>query len=77
LPGFKAKVALAAIKNDKTLAELAEQPAVWRYCPSVVHRRIGPLRDDLWDVLHGLQVNRKRVRRLMRLMGIRALYPAR
>ena len=30
------------------------------------------LRDDLWDV-HGLQVNRKRVRRLMRLMGIRAL----
>ncbi len=32
------------------------------------------LRDDLWDV-HGLQVNRKRVQRLMRLMGIRALYP--
>ena len=25
LPGFKAKVALAAIKGDKTLAELAEQ----------------------------------------------------
>ncbi len=25
LPGFKAKVALAAIKSDKTLAELAEQ----------------------------------------------------
>ncbi len=25
LQGFKAKVALAAIKNDKTLAELAEQ----------------------------------------------------
>ncbi|MBS4098871.1 MAG: transposase, partial [Sulfuricella sp.] len=24
-PGFKAKVALAAIKGDKTLAELAEQ----------------------------------------------------
>jgi len=32
------------------------------------------LRDDLWDV-HGLQVNRKRVQRLMRMMGIRALYP--
>jgi len=32
------------------------------------------LRDDLWDV-HGMQVNRKRVQRLMRLMGIRALYP--
>lgn len=32
------------------------------------------LRDDLWDE-HGLQVNRKRVRRLMKLMGIRALYP--
>jgi putative transposase len=32
------------------------------------------LRDDLWDV-HGLQVNRKRVQRLMRLMGIRALHP--
>lgn len=29
---------------------------------------------DLWDV-HGLHVNRKRVQRLMRLMGIRALYP--
>jgi len=25
LPGFKAKVALAAIKGDKTLAELADQ----------------------------------------------------
>ncbi|MCP4993452.1 MAG: helix-turn-helix domain-containing protein, partial [Gammaproteobacteria bacterium] len=25
LPGFKAKVALAAIKGDKTLAELTEQ----------------------------------------------------
>jgi transposase len=25
LPGFKAKVALAAIKGDKTLAELAQQ----------------------------------------------------
>ncbi len=32
------------------------------------------LRDDLWDA-HGKQVNRKRVQRLMRLMGIRALYP--
>jgi len=33
-----------------------------------------PLRDDLWDS-HNLQVNRKRVQRLMRLMGIRALHP--
>jgi putative transposase len=32
------------------------------------------LRDDLWDS-HGLQVNRKRVQRLMRIMGIRALHP--
>jgi putative transposase len=32
------------------------------------------LRDDLWDV-YGLQVNRKRVQRLMRMMGLRALYP--
>ncbi len=32
------------------------------------------LRDDLWDH-HSLHVNRKRVQRLMRLMGIRALYP--
>ncbi len=34
-------------------------------------------RDDLWAVhgLHGLQVNRKRVQRLMKIMGIRALYP--
>jgi len=32
------------------------------------------LRDDLWDN-YGLQVNRKCVQRLMRLMGIRALHP--
>ncbi len=32
------------------------------------------LRDDLWDV-YSLQVNRKRVQRLMRIMGIRALFP--
>ncbi len=32
------------------------------------------LRDDLWDV-HGLHVNRKRIQRLMHIMGIRALYP--
>lgn len=32
------------------------------------------LRDDLWDA-HRLRVNRKRVQRLMRLMGLRALYP--
>jgi len=32
------------------------------------------LRDDLWDD-YGQQVNRKHVQRLMRLMGIRALYP--
>ncbi len=32
------------------------------------------LRDDLWDE-HGLQINRKRVQRLMRLMGLRTLYP--
>ena len=28
LPGFKSKVALAAIKDDKSLAELAEQFAI-------------------------------------------------
>lgn len=32
------------------------------------------LRDDLWD-LHSLQVNRKRIQRLMRLMGMEALHP--
>jgi len=32
------------------------------------------LRDYLWDV-YGLRINRKRVQRLMRLMGIRAFYP--
>lgn len=32
------------------------------------------LRDDLWDE-HGLHVNRKRVQRLMALMGIKALSP--
>jgi putative transposase len=30
--------------------------------------------DDLWDV-YGLQINRKRVQRLMRMMGLHALYP--
>ena len=34
------------------------------------------LRDALFDE-HGLIVNRKRVRRLMRLMGIQAIYPGR
>jgi len=32
------------------------------------------LQEDLWD-MHGLRVNRKRVQRLMRMMGMRALYP--
>jgi len=32
------------------------------------------LRDDLWDQ-YGLQVNRKRIQRLMRVMGLCALYP--
>ena len=32
------------------------------------------LRDDLWDK-HGLIVNRKKVRRIMRTMGIRAVFP--
>ena len=32
------------------------------------------LRDDLWDN-YGLQVNRKRIQRLMRIMDIRALHP--
>ena len=32
------------------------------------------LRDDLWDK-YGLQVNRKRVQRLMNVMGISALHP--
>ncbi|MBL4686063.1 MAG: IS3 family transposase [Nannocystaceae bacterium] len=32
------------------------------------------LRGDLWDE-HGLRVNRKRVRRLMKFMGIRVLFP--
>ena len=32
------------------------------------------LKDDLWDD-YGLRVNRKRVQRLMRLMGIEALHP--
>lgn len=40
-------------------------------CPFKGSRR---LRDDLWDK-HRLQVNRKRIRRLMRLMGMEALHP--
>lgn len=38
------------------------------------HKGSRTLRDDLWDD-HGLQVNRKRVQRLMRLMGIQSTAP--
>lgn len=53
LSGFKAKMALEAIKGDRTLAELhLKRP----------HKDSRTLRDDFWDE-HDLQVNSKRVQR--------------
>jgi len=57
--------------SDKELKLMHKLDALHLKHPFKGSRR---LRDDLWDV-YGLRVNRKRVQRLMRLMGIRALYP--
>src|SRR5438270_302766 len=55
---FKAQVALAAHKGDRTVNELAGHYGVH---PTLTHR--------------GEEVNRKRVQRLMRTMGLEAIYP--
>jgi putative transposase len=57
--------------NDADLEMMLKIDALHLRHPFKGSRR---LRDDLWDD-HGLQVSRKRVQRLMRQMGIRALYP--
>jgi len=57
--------------NDADLSVMRLLDALHLKYPFKGSRR---LRDDLWDD-HGLHVNRKRVQRLMRLMGIQALHP--
>jgi transposase-like protein len=61
---FKAKVALAAIKGEKTLAELAEQ------------FDIHPDQITQWKS-RGQEVGRRRVWTLMRKMAIEAIYSER
>ena len=48
-PAFKAKVALAAVKGDKTLAELAQQFAGVR--PDCLHRKGGVSGNEVRTVL--------------------------
>ncbi len=57
--------------NDADLEMMRKIDVLYLRHPFKGSRR---LRDDLWDD-YGLQVSRKRVQRLMRLMGIHALYP--
>lgn len=57
--------------NEADLSMMKQLDALHLKHPFKGSRR---LRDDLWDH-HRLHVNRKRVQRLMRLMGIQALHP--
>jgi len=60
-----------AVANHEDIALMHKLDALHLRHPFKGSRR---LRDDFWDD-YGLRVNRKHVQRLMRLMGIRALYP--
>src|SRR6266404_1348316 len=102
---LKAQVALAALKGDRTVNELATQFSVRRQCAllglnraSFYYQAATETEDNLrlmrqidaeytrhpfygsrkltrWLQQQGEEVNRKRVQRLMRLMGLEALYP--
>ena len=63
----------AQAPSEETLSLMKQLDALHLKYPFYGARR---LRDALFDE-HGIIVNRKRVRRLMKLMGIRALYPGR
>src|SRR4051794_25526662 len=65
-PVFKAKVALAALKGEKTLADLAPQYDVHPFAGSRMLRDL--LRGE------GGAIGRERVAMMMRRMGIEALY---
>jgi len=60
-----------SVVNDDDIELMHKLDALHLRHPFKGSRR---LCDDLWDN-DGLRVNRKRVQRLMRIMGIRALYP--
>ncbi|NOX08222.1 MAG: transposase [Gammaproteobacteria bacterium] len=55
----------------KTKINRSHELPISRQCKVL---NISRLCDDLWDT-YDLCINRKRVQRLMRIMGIRALYP--
>src|SRR5258708_2241863 len=67
-PAFKAKVALAAIKGDRTLAQLAE------------HFDVHPNQITIWKAQlegrasEGCKIGRRHVKTVRRKMGIEALY---
>src|ERR1700747_139762 len=84
---FKAKVALAAIKGDRTVTELASAYGVhpnqieedWTIMALIDQQYLarpyyGSRRMAAWLATQGHVVNRKRVQRLMRLAGLVAIY---
>src|SRR2546423_788718 len=78
---FKAQVALAALRGDKTVNEPAAETAeglrlMRRIDPAyTAHPFLGSRRLTKWLIGQGEPVSRKRVQRLMRRMGLEAIYP--